>query len=155
MYITVKSLLVLTILFAQIPVTPMLFTLFWVHNLISMVYNIYISPDNLGFSSRYFHSSTGRILAELPSIYVTLSGCRPRLLLFAHCIRSLNRHDLFVPRARTAMAKMQAFAFIGPALWNQLPPLTRSCLLTGGPSASFRCLKTSFFSLGLSHWERL
>src|SRR5678816_2586983 len=38
----------------------------------------------LGLSSRYFHSSTGRILAELPSIYVTLSGCRPRLLLFAH-----------------------------------------------------------------------
>src|SRR5688572_7237721 len=39
---------------------------------------------------------------------------------------------LFVPRARTAMAKTRAFAFIGPALWNQLPRLTRSSLLTGG-----------------------
>src|SRR5688572_2716956 len=53
------------------------------------------------------------------------------------------------------LAKTRTFACIGPALWNQLPPLTYSCLLTGGPSASFRCLKTSFFSLGLSHWERL
>src|SRR5688572_23388951 len=53
--------------------------------------------------------------------------------------------------ARTAMAKARAFAFIGPALWNQLPPSTRSSLLTGGPSASFRCLKpTFFFSLGIS-----
>src|SRR5688572_9385067 len=51
--------------------------------------------------------------------------------------------------------KTRAFAFIGPALRKQLPPLTRSCLLTDGPSALFRCLKTSFFSLGLSHWERL
>jgi len=33
--------------------------------------------------------------------------------------------------ARTSMAKTQAFAFIDHALWNQLPPLTRSSLLTG------------------------
>ena len=45
----------------------------------------------------------------------------------------------------------RSFAFIGPALWNQLPPSTRSSLLTGRPSASFRSLKTTFFSVGLSH----
>src|SRR6218665_810048 len=41
-----------------------------------------------------------------------------------------------------------------PSLWNQLLPSTRSTLLTGVPSASFRSLKTAFFSLGLSHWKR-
>src|SRR6218665_2571030 len=59
------------------------------------------------------------------------------------------RHDLFVPRARTSMAQTRAFAIIGPSLWNQLLPSTRSTLLTGEPSASFRSLKTALFSLGL------
>ena len=53
------------------------------------------------------------------------------------------------------MAKSRAFAFIGPSLWNQLPTSTRSLILTGGPGASFRCLKTTLFARGLSHWERL
>src|SRR6218665_4021620 len=65
-------------------------------------------------------------------------------------LRSLDRHDLFVPRARTSMAQTRAFAIIGPSLWNQLLPSTRSTLLTGEPSASFRSLKTALFSLGLS-----
>ena len=64
-------------------------------------------------------------------------------------LHEARKSDLIVPRARTVMTKTLAFAFIGPALCNQLPPVTRSSLLTGGPSASFRCLKTSFFSLGL------
>ena len=34
-------------------------------------------------------------------------------------LKSLDRHDLFVPRARTSMAKTRALAIIGPALWNQ------------------------------------
>jgi len=64
-----------------------------------------------------------------------------------------NSHDLFDPQARTSMALTWAIAIFGPALWNQLPPLTRSTLLTGEPSASFRSLNIVLFSLGLSHWK--
>jgi len=53
------------------------------------------------------------------------------------------------------MAQTRAFAIIGPALWNQLPPSTRSTLLTGELSTSFRLLKTALFSRGLSHWKHL
>src|SRR6218665_791969 len=38
----------------------------------------------------------------------------------------LDRHDLFVPRARTSMAQTRAFATSGPSLWKQLLPSTRS-----------------------------
>src|SRR6218665_3555955 len=69
-------------------------------------------------------------------------------------LRSLDRHDLFVPQARTSTAQTRAFAIIGPSLWNQLLPSTQSTLLTGEPSVSFRSLKTALFSLGLSHWKR-
>ena len=97
-----------------------------------------------------YRSCTGRApqyLHDLIRLPTSATSLRP--------LRSLDRHDLSVPRARTTMAKIRAFAFIGPALWNQLPLSTRSSLLIGGPSASFRCLKTAFFSLGLSHWKRL
>jgi len=40
---------------------------------------------------------------------------------------SLDQHDLFVQRASTSMGH----TIVGPTLWNQLPPLTRSILLTG------------------------
>src|SRR6218665_1765019 len=56
--------------------------------------------------------------------------------------------EILILRARTSMAQTRAFAIIGPSLWNQLLPSTRSTLLTGVPSASFRSLKTAFFSLG-------
>ena len=56
-----------------------------------------------------------RDLIRLPSSAISL-----------HPLRSLDRHDLFVPLARTSMAHTLAFAIVGPALWNQLPPLTRS-----------------------------
>ena len=46
------------------------------------------------------------------------------------------------------------FAIIGPSLWNQLLPSTRSTSLAGEPSASFCSLKTALFYLGLSHWKR-
>src|SRR6218665_1727060 len=75
-----------------------------------------------------------RGLIRLPSSAISL---RP--------LRSLDRHDLFVPRARTSMAQTRAFAIIGPSLWIQLLSSTRS---------SFRSLKTALFSLGLSHWKR-
>jgi len=47
------------------------------------------------------------------------------------------------------MAQTRAFAIIGPAFWNQLPSLTRSCFLTGESSASFRSLNSVLFCLGL------
>src|SRR6218665_3263156 len=84
-----------------------------------------------------------RDLIRLPSYTISFSP-----------LRLLDRHDLFGPRARTSMAQTRAFAIIGSALLNQLPPSTRSTLLTGQPSASFRSLKTALFSLSLSHWKR-
>ena len=103
-------------------------------------------------------------LKVLTLIYRSLIGQAPKYLCdlirlpssaVSLCpLRSLDRHDLFVPRARTSMAQTRAFAIIGPSLWNQLLPCTRSTLLTGEPSASFRSLKTALFSLGLSHWKR-
>src|SRR6218665_503457 len=77
---------------------------------------------HIGQAPRYLHD-----LIRRPSSPISL---RP--------LRSLDRHDLFVPRARTSMAQTPAFAIIGPSLWNQLLPSTRSTLLTGEPSASFR-----------------
>ena len=47
-----------------------------------------------------------------------------------------------------------AFSIIGPSHFNQLLPSTWSTFLNGEPSASFRSLKTAFFSLGLLHWKR-
>src|SRR6218665_20260 len=35
-------------------------------------------------------------------------------------LRSLDSHDLFVPRAMTSMTQTRAFAIICPSLWNQL-----------------------------------
>ena len=97
-----------------------------------------IYRSHIGQAPRYL-----RDLIRLPSSAISL---RP--------LRSVDRHDLFVPRVRTSMAQTRAFAIIGPTLWNQLLPSTRSTLLTGEPSASFRSLKTALFSLGLSHWKR-
>jgi len=76
--------------------------------------------DDSGQAPRYL-----RDLIRLPSSAISL---RP--------LRSLDRHDLFVPRARTPMAQTRAFAIIGHSLWNQLLPSTRSTVLTGEPSAS-------------------
>ena len=99
---------------------------------------------------RSYSGYAPKYLRDLIRLPISATSLRP--------LRSLDRHDLLFPRARTAMAKTRAFAFIGPALWNQLSPSTCLVLLTGGPSTSFRCLKTAFFkffSVGLSHWERL
>ena len=41
------------------------------------------------------------------------------------------------------MTKTRAMAIIGPALWNKLPPLTRTSLLASEPSASFCSCKTA------------
>ena len=48
------------------------------------------------------------------------------------------------------MAQTQAFEIIGPSLWNQLLPSTRSILLTGEPSPLFvlsRLLSSLWVSL--------
>src|SRR6218665_3168238 len=37
-------------------------------------------------------------------------------------LRSMERRELFVPRARTTMAMSRSFAVIAPSLWNRLPP---------------------------------
>src|SRR6218665_2249091 len=73
------------------------------------------------------------MLLELSSIYVTLTASSAISL---RPLRSLDRHDLFVPRAQAPV-----FAITGPALWNQQPPSTLSSLLNGEPSASLRSLK--------------
>src|SRR6218665_2571361 len=96
-----------------------------------------IYGSHIGQAPKYL-----RDLIRLPSYTISLSP-----------LRLLDRHDLFGPRARTYMAQTRTFAIIGSALWNQLPPSTRSTL-TGQPSASFRSLKTALFSLSLSHWKR-
>src|SRR6218665_2522310 len=51
---------------------------------------------------------------------------------------------------QTKAFQTRAFAIIGPSLWNQLLPSTRSTLLTGEPSASFRSLKTALLSGSLA-----
>jgi|SRR6218665_375823 len=97
-----------------------------------------IHHSHIGQAPRYLHD-----LISLPSSAISL---RP--------LCSLDHHDLFVPRVRTSVAQTRAFAIIGPSLWNQLLPSTRSNLLTGEPSASFRSLKTALFSLRLLYWKR-
>jgi len=97
---------------------------------------IYIC-SHIGQAPRYL-----RDLVRLPSSVISL-----RLLL--------DRHDFFVPRARTSMVRHGPSQSLALQLWNQLPPSTGSTLLTGEPSAAFRSLKTALFSRGLSHWKRL
>ena len=63
-------------------------------------------------------------------------------------LRSLDRADLFVPRARTTIAQTRSFTIIGPSLWNSLPSTLRGTLLSGSLSTSLSLLKTYFFSRG-------
>src|SRR5688572_9315464 len=73
---------------------------------------------------------------------------------------SLDRSDLFVPRARTTIAQTRSFAIIGPSLWNALPFTLRETFLSGSLSSSLSLLKTYFFSRGsrtgsATEWPRL
>jgi len=54
--------------------------------------------------------------------------------------------DLFVPRTRTTMAMSGSFSFIGPSLWNRLPPSARVSFLSSDLSTSLSLLKTCLFS---------
>src|SRR6218665_1687003 len=102
-------------------------------------YDFLIYRSHIGQAPRHL-----RELIRLPSSAISL---RP--------LCSLDRHDLFVPGAMTSMAQTRAFAIIGPSLWNQLLPSTRSTLLTGEPSASFRSLKTASLLSGSFALEEL
>jgi len=61
-------------------------------------------------------------------------------------LRSLERSDFFVPRARTSLAQTRSFAIIGPSLWNALPSSLRATFLSGSVPTSLSLLKTYFFS---------
>ena len=110
-----------------------------------------IYHSHIGQAPRYLRDLSPYPLAFL--CHLSSSATPWRTWSSGPWLRSLDRHDLFVPRARTSMAQTRAFAIIGPSLWNQLLPSTRSTLLTGEPIASFRSLKTALFSLGLLHWK--
>ena len=97
---------------------------------------------------------TSRVLLGLAPRYLCDSIRRPLSAASGRSLRSLDRHDLLVPRSRTATAQHRAYASVGPMLWNDLPSTIRSVILTGGISASSRCLKTFLFSQSSSHWER-
>ena len=84
---------------------------------LTLIYRSYISQ-----ALKYL-----RDLIRLPSSAISL---RP-LYVYVTCTIS-------VPRAKNSMAKTRAFPIIGPVLWNQLPPVTCSFLLTGEqPSRHF------------------
>ena len=96
-----------------------------------------ICRSHIGQTPRYL-----RDLIRLSSSVISLRPLRP-----------LERHDLFVPRARTSVAqtrRLRTFGIISPALWNQLPPSTRSTLLTSERSASSSSQNCSLLSLSVS-----
>ena len=85
--------------------------------------------------------------------YLCDSIRRPLSAASGRSLRSLDRHDLLVPRSPTATAQHRAYASVGPMLWNDLPTTIRSVILTGGISASSRCLKTFFSRRALRTWS--
>src|SRR5688572_11512754 len=97
-------------------------------------------------------SRHSRVLLGLASRYLCDSMRRPLSAASGRSLRSLDRHDLLVPRSRTATAQHRAYASVGPLLWNYLSSTIGSVILTGGISSSSCCLKTCFiaglFALG-------
>jgi len=63
-------------------------------------------------------------------------------------LQSLDRWNLFVPWARTTMAKSRSFTVISHSLWNRLPPTSRNTILSSFSllSKSLALLKTCLFS---------
>ena len=61
-------------------------------------------------------------------------------------LRSADRCDLPIPLSRTSLSQNQAFAVVGPALWNDSPSALRSVMLQGISSASLRSLMTFIFT---------
>src|SRR6218665_1617405 len=95
-----------------------------------------ICRSHIDQTLKYLH-----YLIRLPSSAISL-----RLL------RSLDSHDLFVPRTRTSMAQTRAFAIIGLSLSNHCNSfLLRDPLYWLVSQVPLFVLKTALFSLGLSH----
>src|SRR6218665_884883 len=106
----------------------------------------------LGYNSRFSHLFTARILVKLSGSYVILFACLPLSSLFvryAHLtVMSLCPASEDFYGSGTSLCNHRPFALEPTA------PFYAIQLLTGEPSASFRSLKISLFSLGLSHWKR-
>jgi len=63
-------------------------------------------------------------------------------------LRSVHRHDLFMPRVRTTLAHYRSFASISPSLSNHLPPLfARLFSLLPFPRLSLALSLTFFLEL--------
>src|SRR6185503_18163913 len=87
-----------------------------------------VLKSKLGLAPKY--------LMEVIRPPLSSSSPRPR--------RSLDRSDLFVPRARTTIAQTRSFAIIGPSLWNALPFTLRETFLSGSLSSSLSLKPISF-----------
>jgi len=87
--------------------------------------------------------------------YLTDFMCKPMSSTSAHPLRSADRLDLFVPRARTALVQSCAFAVTGLSSWNGLPHLLRAklMLISGISATSCHSLKTFLFPLELPRWN--
>jgi len=70
--------------------------------------------------SHTFLGQTPLYLCDLIRRPISATSGRP--------LRSLDHHDLLVPRSRTATAQHRAYASVGTLLWNDLPTITRSVL---------------------------
>src|SRR5688572_1964326 len=63
-------------------------------------------------------------------------------------LRSLDHHDLLVPRSRTATAQHRAYASVVPLFWNEIPTITRALMLYGGVLLFLLVLLRLFFFRG-------
>ena len=113
--------------------------------ILKATFNLFINVLNPLHAT--FLGQAPRYLCDLIRRPISATSGRP--------LRSLDHHDLLVPRSRTATAQHRAYASVGPLLWNDLPAITRAVMLSGGTTVSARSLKTFLFSRGPSHWKRL
>jgi len=92
---------------------------------------------------------TYRALLGLAPTYLCDFIRQPISAVSGRCLRSLDRHDLLVPRSATATAQHRAFASVGPLLWNDLPSVTRNMMLSRGTAVFTHRLKTFRFPRNL------
>ena len=114
------------------------------------------SPSPPALNSKFFSS----FLGSLSSVLLLNTFCdhiRP-LHLRTSSIRRLHssqRQDLVMPRVRITMAHTRSFASIVLSLWNHLPPVVRSFILSAPLSTSLSRLKSYLFPGTEMHWKRL
>src|SRR6218665_648862 len=86
------------------------------------------------FLAVYLHIFSTYVFPLVSSSLVSLSFFPPILIRLPTSatslrpLRSMERRELFVPRARTTIAMSRSFAVIAPSLWNRLPPSARASL---------------------------